>query len=139
MLSPQAGDDAPPSGSEAWWALDAAHGWPALPGVELSAWTPQQLSLQRLHAFSVKKGCYPGQEIVARTHFLGRAKRGLASFASARAVAGDAVVDETGREVGTVIARVGERTLAVLPLEHGVLLHDDQPIRELPLADGLER
>ena len=32
------------------------------------------LSLDRLQAFSVKKGCYPGQEIVARTHFLGQAK-----------------------------------------------------------------
>ncbi|MFA0925271.1 ThiF family adenylyltransferase, partial [Xanthomonas fragariae] len=30
-----------------------------------------------LRAFSVKKGCYPGQEIVARTHFLGKAKRAL--------------------------------------------------------------
>lgn len=35
------------------------------------------LKLQRFDAFSVKKGCYPGQEIVARTHFLGRNKREL--------------------------------------------------------------
>lgn len=33
------------------------------------------LRLDRFDAFSVKKGCYPGQEIVARTHFLGRNKR----------------------------------------------------------------
>lgn len=39
--------------------------------------TPQMLGLHRLHAFSLKKGCYPGQEIVARTHYLGKGKREL--------------------------------------------------------------
>lgn len=36
---------------------------------------PQWLSLDRLSAFSLKKGCYPGQEIVARMHYLGQSKR----------------------------------------------------------------
>jgi folate-binding protein YgfZ len=36
---------------------------------------PQWLSLERLDAFHLKKGCYPGQEIVARMHFLGQSKR----------------------------------------------------------------
>lgn len=40
------------------------------------------LQLQRFDAFSVKKGCYPGQEIVARTHFLGRNKRVLVRLRS---------------------------------------------------------
>ncbi|PSD48303.1 hypothetical protein C7E25_24255, partial [Stenotrophomonas maltophilia] len=34
-------------------------------------WTPQQLGLDRLNGYSVKKGCYPGQEIVARTRATG--------------------------------------------------------------------
>jgi folate-binding protein YgfZ len=55
-----------------WAAFDLAHGLPRLPASQSDHWTPQQLSLDRLNAFSVKKGCYPGQEIVARTHFLGR-------------------------------------------------------------------
>ncbi|MBK9656282.1 MAG: tRNA-modifying protein YgfZ [Rhodanobacteraceae bacterium] len=38
---------------------------------------PQMLGLQRLQAFSLRKGCFPGQEVVARTHFLGRVKRRL--------------------------------------------------------------
>src|SRR3546814_7533832 len=42
----------------------------------------------------VKKGCYPGQEIVARTHFLGQAKRGLALFeCDAPLEAGQQVMD----------------------------------------------
>jgi hypothetical protein len=36
---------------------------------------PQPLGLLDLGSVSVKKGCYPGQEIVARTHYLGRSKR----------------------------------------------------------------
>lgn len=43
----------------------------------LQAYTPQMLGLARLSAYSTKKGCYPGQEIVARTHFLGKNKRSL--------------------------------------------------------------
>ena len=38
---------------------------------------PQWLGLNRLDAVSVRKGCYPGQEIMARLHFKGGNKRGL--------------------------------------------------------------
>ena len=45
------------------------------------------LRLDRFDAFSVKKGCYPGQEIVARTHFLGRNKRALVRLSADDSVA----------------------------------------------------
>jgi folate-binding protein YgfZ len=124
-----------------WWHLDIAHGWPALPGVRLSDWTPQQLSLQRLGAFSVKKGCYPGQEIVARTHFLGRAKRGLFRLQVAAARPGDALRDADGREVGTIVACARDEALAVLPLEPADARYrlGDAEIAPLALADGLAR
>src|SRR5690606_21575830 len=70
-----------------WRAADIACGLPRPGAATLDAWTPQQLSLDRLKAYSVRKGCYPGQEIVARTHFLGQAKRGLALFGAATAPA----------------------------------------------------
>ena len=57
-----------------WKAFDLEHGLPRLPASQAEHWTPQQLSLERLRGFSVKKGCYPGQEIVARTHFLGNCR-----------------------------------------------------------------
>lgn len=41
---------------------------------------PQMLSLERLAAYSLRKGCFPGQEVVARMHFLGRSKRHLVSL-----------------------------------------------------------
>jgi len=36
---------------------------------------PQMLGYQNLGAVNFRKGCYPGQEIVARTHYLGKVKR----------------------------------------------------------------
>ena len=128
-----------------WTASDLAYGLPRLPESQASQWTPQQLSLDRLHAYSVKKGCYPGQEIVARTHFLGQAKRGLALFDTDGQVIAGSDVSDGERPLGTVIATApnaaGTRLLAVLPLDradtplaaNGVLL------RAQPLADGLAR
>lgn len=138
-LSPEPGADTPDTA--AWWRLDIAHGWPALPGVVLDAWTPQQLSLHRFDAFSVKKGCYPGQEIVARTHFLGRAKRGLARYRATGASTRDAIRGEDGRDVGQVICTIGDELLAVVPLETAdtALSCAGVPLVPLPLAGGMER
>ena len=103
-----------------WRRCDLIHGWPRLDATQREQWTPQQLSLDRLRAFSVKKGCYPGQEIVARTHFLGQAKRGLALVETDDALqAGDTLRerDDTDAAVlGTVVCAEGLLALAVLPL-----------------------
>lgn len=72
-----AGPGPDPVARAAWRASDAMDGIPWLEGAAVEAWIPQALALERLAAFSTRKGCYPGQEIVARTHFLGRNKRGL--------------------------------------------------------------
>jgi folate-binding protein YgfZ len=103
----------------AWKRLDLAHGWPRLEASQREQWTPQQLSLDRLGAYSVKKGCYPGQEIVARTHFLGQAKRGLARILATEAIAvGSPLEPEQGdgHSLGTVIATAGDSALAVVAL-----------------------
>lgn len=63
--------------AHAWALQDLRAGIPWISAADNPQWTPQQLSLERWPAFSVKKGCYPGQEIVARTHFLGKGKRQL--------------------------------------------------------------
>ena len=93
-----------PAALARWTAADLAHGLPRLPASQAGKWTPQQLSLERLRAFSVKKGCYPGQEIVARTHFLGQAKRGLRLLASdVPAAPGDRAHDAAGEPLGEVV------------------------------------
>lgn len=128
------------------WALDdLRHGLPRLGPDQAEQWTPQQLSLERLGAFSVKKGCYPGQEIVARTHFLGKAKRGLALIESPIAVAVGADVRSHETVLGTVAASASsaERhlALAVVPLERaeGGLSLDGHAVAEIALLDGLAR
>lgn len=105
------------AGVEAWRRVDLEHGWPRLEPSQSELWTPQQLSLDRLQAYSVKKGCYPGQEIVARTHFLGQAKRGLALIRTVKPLAAGAELCLAGAAVGTVISACGDTALAILPLD----------------------
>ncbi|HEY5850989.1 MAG TPA: folate-binding protein [Lysobacter sp.] len=128
-----------------WQTFDLAHGLPRLPASQAGHWTPQQLSLERLQAFSVKKGCYPGQEIVARTHFLGQAKRGLALLEGDTALptGADVMAGPTplGKLVASAQADGRNVALAVLPLEREpqALSTGDAALRELPLRGGLGR
>ncbi len=80
-----------------------------IPDVELKTqeqFVPQMLNLDILNGINFKKGCYTGQEIVARTHYLGSVKRRtyLASIQSASAPqASDKVMDSTQNEVGQIV------------------------------------
>ena len=132
-----------------WRAFDLAHGLPRLTADQAEAWTPQQLSLDRLRAFSVKKGCYPGQEIVARTHFLGKVKRELVRLQGAgvgeldEVMEGEPVVAgfATVSPIGQLICGEGDEGLAVMPIDagDGPFSTGNQPCTRLPLLDGLAR
>ena len=125
-----------------WRRFDLQHGLPRLRDDQIEAWTPQQLSLQRLRAFSVKKGCYPGQEIVARTHFLGQVKRGLAMFEADAPIPAGAEVRDGERTLGGIVSTAGNIALAVLPLEreaNAALYSDGIALHEQPLLGGLAR
>ncbi|MBN8223713.1 MAG: folate-binding protein [Xanthomonadales bacterium] len=129
---------------EAWAMADLRLGLPRLPAPQREQWTPQQLGLKRLAAFSVKKGCYPGQEIVARTHFLGKAKRAATLLRVADAVPPGAAVVQEGHAIGNVASAAGHAprlALAVLALER-----DAAPLQAggaeavpEPFVDGLAR
>ena len=69
--------DARAAGMPAWRLLDIRAGVPQLYPQTLEAFVPQMLNLDALGGISFTKGCYPGQEIVARTHYLGRLKQRL--------------------------------------------------------------
>lgn len=147
-IGPAAVADDDPAALAAWRREDLAHGWPRLEAAQSEQWTPQQLSLERLQAFSVKKGCYPGQEIVARTHFLGQAKRGLVLVhGDAPFLPGDPLRDGTG-DLGTVVSTAGEVALAVVAGASGATTppgNDGSPAaggaswRYGTLLDGLAR
>lgn len=58
-----------------WRLPQLREGWPWLPHGMLGQLLPPALSLERLRAVAFDKGCYPGQEIVARLHYRGGHKR----------------------------------------------------------------
>lgn len=118
---------ADPAAEQAWLLADLRHGLPHLHRAAVEAYTPHMLSLQRLDAFSVRKGCYPGQEIVSRTHYLGQAKRGLARLHAAVHLAPGAEILAKDRPAGmvlnTVATAAGCEILAVLPQPLPETLH----------------
>ncbi len=60
-----------------WDLQDIRDGLPRLPHEEQNQRIPQALNLQALNAISFRKGCYTGQEIVARAKYRGTNKRAL--------------------------------------------------------------
>lgn len=66
---------ATPVGYGAWELLEIQTGIPEILPQTVEAFVPQMVNLQAIDALSFKKGCYPGQEIVARMHYLGKLKR----------------------------------------------------------------
>jgi len=61
--------------SHGWDYLNILAGVPVICEASSTAWIPQMLNLQVLDGLDFKKGCFPGQEIVARLKYLGKNKR----------------------------------------------------------------
>jgi tRNA-modifying protein YgfZ len=61
--------------SNEWLYLDIISGIPWITAATSEEFIPQMLNLDKLGGISFNKGCYTGQEVVARTHYLGKAKR----------------------------------------------------------------
>ncbi len=86
---------------------------------------PQMLDLVAAGAVDFDKGCYLGQEVVARAQHRGEVKRGLLRLEGPAPLlaAGDFLTDPAGRQAGTVISSVatesGQRCLAVVRLPPG--------------------
>ncbi len=60
-----------------WNLLEILHGFPILPSDNNASYVPQMLNLQAINGISFTKGCYLGQETVARMQYLGKNKRAL--------------------------------------------------------------
>ena len=98
--------------SEHWLAADIAAGIPVIESANTAQFIPQATNLQALNAISFKKGCYSGQEMVARAKYRGANKRALywlAGTANQTVAAGSAVALQMGenwRKTGTVLCSV---------------------------------
>jgi folate-binding protein YgfZ len=96
---------ATPGGLQTWEIGRIEAGRPEW-GVDIDESTlPQEANLEELHAISYTKGCYTGQETVARVHFRGHVNkhlRGLRAAGPEPPVTGAALFDAAGKSVGDV-------------------------------------
>ena len=116
-------------------------GLPAVGAPVVEHFVAQMLNLDLLDAVSFDKGCYPGQEVIARVRHLGSVKRRMRRYAcdaETPPAPGAAVVTAGAANVGEVVraerAERGTELLAVV--EHsalGALAADGARLRELPL------
>ena len=93
------------------------NGLPYIAGEQSEQFTPHMLNLDLLDAISLDKGCYTGQEIVARTHYKGATKRRTLRFESEKPVSAGDKVSLGGRDIGEVLNVAGNGLLAVVPVD----------------------
>lgn len=99
-------------------------GIPIVSAVLQGEFLPQMLNLDVLGGVAFDKGCYPGQEIIARAQNLGTVKRRMLRFsadADSAPTPGSALLDGSGKSVGVVVRSVrsadGVELLAVVQLD----------------------
>jgi len=111
------------------------NGYPFIGAAQSEHFTPHMLNLDLLGAVSVDKGCYPGQEIVARTHFRGATKRRMMRFESSEPVSPGDKVSDGKRDIGEVLNAAGTDLLAVVPTKAADedLSINSRPLVKLPL------
>lgn len=101
--------EAIPTGPAVWSLLDINAGLPEILQANRDQFVPQMVNLHSINGLSFKKGCYPGQEVVARMHYLGKQKRRmyLAHIETAASLLPGAPVflesDRDGQAVGRIV------------------------------------
>ena len=89
-----------------WVAAAIAEGEPAITADTTEKFIPQMLNMQSIGGLSFKKGCYPGQEIVARMQYLGKLKRNMRriGFAADAMPAEGAGINADDADLGTLVS-----------------------------------
>ncbi|MBU4610224.1 folate-binding protein YgfZ [Achromobacter sp. GG226] len=121
VIAPGAAVEPTPQALASWHAQDIAAGLPWVEAAAQELFTPQMVNLDLLGGVSFTKGCYPGQEIVARSHYLGKQKRRMlhGHVDAIGAVAGQDVFDAVrgGEPIGRVVSAAVLGTAASLLFE----------------------
>lgn len=124
------------SGTTDDWLLDNLRaGRPEIWRAQSEEFTPHMLNLDLLGAVSFDKGCYPGQEIVARTHYRGASRRRTHRFESGQALSPGDKISDGERDIGEVLNAIGTDLLAVIPSEkaESPLSVNGVELRHIPL------
>ena len=125
-----------PAGMDCWNWLQIRAGIPWITAATREQFVPQMVALDAIGGVDFQKGCYPGQEIVTRTHYLGAVKRVLCfGHSEGLAAAADALLSADGQSRGMVVNAApapdgGTDLLAV------VLINIDDDQLRLRSADG---
>ena len=120
-----------PAGIPAWRWLDVQAGLPLVTGATREEFVPQMADFEKIGGVSFHKGCYPGQEVVARTQYLGKVKRHLYRVVSGTPLqAGDDLhsPDNPDQAAGKVVTAApspagGYEALAVVQFNYAENLH----------------
>lgn len=98
--------DLPRRPAGAWWRSEIDAAVPTVFAATQEKFVPQMINLEVLGGVSFRKGCYPGQEVVARSQYLGKLKRRMQRAHvdhSDVAIAGDVYHSDEQQPVGTIV------------------------------------
>ena len=121
---------ASPTANHAWLLEDIRNGIAEISLETESAFNPHMVNFQAIDAISFNKGCYTGQEIVARTHYKGKSKRHTQRFSLSGAeilTAGDELqAADSDKTIATVIsAALSHRNDGTTSLEALLVVNAD--------------
>ena len=136
-------------GRNGWDYFNIMSGVPMVTANSCEAWVPQMMNMHLIDGVSFGKGCYPGQEIVARLKYLGKSKRQMYRIGIPhcikRPLAGTLIASANNPEAGTVLnATINPdgyvEALAVMKIaEVNHPLHfGEYPVKVLDLPYALE-
>jgi len=143
-----------PSDTTQWNLLNIQDGLAEVIADTSEMFIPQMLNLQAVGAISFKKGCYTGQEIVARMHYLGKLKRHMyrlkISGQTLPSAGADCYIADKKQSIGNVVSAAssteGHIELLAVLTEQGAqaseLKFDDgefQAIKQLALPYSIEK
>jgi hypothetical protein len=124
--------------AEDWALAEIRAGRPQIVQATQDQFVPQMVNLELTGGVDFQKGCYPGQEIVARTQYRGQLKRRMVRLRAPGALRpgqdlfGD---DAAGQPAGTVVNAAGGEALAVMQI---ATLESGAAIRVQPDGSALE-
>lgn len=110
----------PEAGNNAWALADINQGLVWVTASTQEAWLPQNINWPQQGGVSFKKGCYTGQEIVARLQFLGTSKKQVVRIESAECLELaplQKLEDNQGKSIGEVLAWLDTTGLALVNAE----------------------
>ena len=104
-VAPALSDKVMHASADHWWLSEINAAVPTIFAATQEKFVPQMINLEVLGGVDFKKGCYPGQEIVARSQYLGKLKRrmSVAHVDVAVSPAADVFHSDSAQPVGSVV------------------------------------